>query len=245
MRIAPAKTPRKWTILFVPPEPGGRTRRLSISRRSIGSFASFAVVASAIVALWGSTNVYDLTYTADRLADAQRQIVSLHDTVNTLRDASILASAQADSAPAMIMPVVGMITSRFTRSRFHPLLQIFRPHKGVDLAAPSGTEIVAPADARVTAVGWRLGYGLTIELSHANGVSTLYGHCRASKVHVGDRVGIGQPIGLVGASGLATGSHLHFEVHLRGVAIDPLRYLSATHRSAASVAERLAGNGHE
>jgi murein DD-endopeptidase MepM/ murein hydrolase activator NlpD len=207
------------------------------------------LVIAAAIGLWGGANVYDLTATADRLADAQRQIVSLHDTVATLHVASMLAQAQvqqaqADSAPAMIMPVAGMITSRFSRSRFHPLLQIFRPHKGVDLAAPAGTEIVAPAAATVKAVGWRLGFGLTIELSHAGGVSTLYGHCRAARVHAGDQVHAGQLIGLVGSSGLATGSHVHFEVHLRGVAIDPLRYLAATHASAASVAERLAGGGH-
>jgi murein DD-endopeptidase MepM/ murein hydrolase activator NlpD len=238
---------RKWTVILVPPEPGAKTHRLSMSRRTVRTIATFTLAVIAVTGLWGGVNFYDITATADQLADTQRQLVSLHDTVVALHAQALAVqdSARADAAPAMIMPVAGLITSRFTRSRFHPILQIFRPHKGVDLAAPSGTDIVAPADGTVSAVGWRLGYGLTIELAHNGSVSTLYGHCRSSRVRLGDHVRAGQPIGTVGSSGLATGSHVHFEVRLRGVAIDPLRYLAATHGSAARVAARLASEGHE
>ena len=68
------------------------------------------------------------------------------------------------------MPVNGEVTSRFSRSRFHPILQMFRAHRGVDLSAPSGTRVVAPASGHVMSVGWRLGYGLTLELAHSGGV---------------------------------------------------------------------------
>jgi murein DD-endopeptidase MepM/ murein hydrolase activator NlpD len=224
-------------------------RRLSIGRRTIHSAATLAVVVLAAMGLWASASSFDVADKADRLADAQRQIVSLHDSVGTLR-AQALASAEAqvlapraDSAPDMIMPVVGMITSRFSRSRFHPLLKIFRPHKGVYLAAPSGTPIHAPADASVKAVGWRLGYGLTIELTHSGGVTTLYGHCKSANVKAGQEVHAGQTIGAVGSSGIATGSHVHFEVHLHGTAIDPLRYLAGSHGTVPAIAERLVGEG--
>jgi len=139
----------------------------------------------------------------------------------------------------MIMPVPGQVTSGFSRSRLHPLLQIFRPHHGIDLSAPAGTRIVAPAPATVTFVGWRLGDGLTIELAHNGGVTTLYGHCHTTLVRVGQHVRPGDPIGTVGSSGLATGPHVHFEVMVRGTPIDPLRYLSASHDSTTAVAERL------
>ena len=132
------------------------------------------------------------------------------------------------------MPVAaGQITSTFKSSRLHPILDIFRAHKGVDLAANRGTRIVAPAAGRVISVGWRLGYGLTVELAHTGEVVTLYAHCNAALVKVGDRVAAGATIATVGSSGLATGPHVHFEVHSRGRSVDPIRFLAQSRDSVA------------
>jgi murein DD-endopeptidase MepM/ murein hydrolase activator NlpD len=145
------------------------------------------------------------------------------------RTASAVEAAKLAPPPNMIMPVNGEVTSRFSRSRFHPILQMFRAHRGVDLAALSGTRIVAPASGHVISVGRRFGYGLTIELAHSGGVVTRYAHLRSAYVQRGDSVNIGQGIAAVGASGLATAPHLHFEVLVHGNNVDPIKFLASTH----------------
>ena len=166
---------------------------------------------------------------ADRLAEEQRLMVALQDTVESLRAASLAELTRKLPPAEMRMPVNGEITSRFTRSRLHPILQGFRARYGVDLAAPVGTRILAPAAGRVASVGQRLGYGLTIEIAHSGGVVTRYAHCRSALVQRGDTVAMGQAIGAVGASGLATAPHVHFEVLVHGTAVDPIRFIASTH----------------
>jgi murein DD-endopeptidase MepM/ murein hydrolase activator NlpD len=122
------------------------------------------------------------------------------------------------------LPVIGAIASRFSRSRRHPLLHVIRPHLGVDVAARRGTQITAPAAGRVTFVGRKFGFGLVVEIEHANGVLTRYAHCGSALVSEGARVQRGVPIATVGTSGLSTGPHLHYEVLVNGRQVDPLRY---------------------
>jgi len=96
-----------------------------------------------------------------------------------------------------------------------------RFHTGIDYPAPMGTPVVAARDGVVSAVGPLAGYGNVVELSHGQGVSTLYAHLSQILVEPGRRVTRGTTVGLVGRTGDATGPHLHFEVRLRGAAIDP------------------------
>jgi murein DD-endopeptidase MepM/ murein hydrolase activator NlpD len=96
-----------------------------------------------------------------------------------------------------------------------------RFHTGIDYPAPLGTPVVATRDGVVTAVGVLPGYGTVVELQHEQDVTTLYAHLSRSLVKPGRRVTRGARIGLVGMTGDATGPHLHFEVRLRGAAIDP------------------------
>ncbi|HEY4216655.1 MAG TPA: M23 family metallopeptidase [Gemmatimonadaceae bacterium] len=213
--------------------------RVSVGARSFTTLSILSVAALISSSIWAVENAHTVVIATDELAYAQSMVLTLHDSVHTLRTRVLADSAQVDSAPDMIMPVSGQITSKFSRSRLQPLLQIFRPHQGIDLSAPAGTTIVAPAPATVSFVGWRLGDGLTIELAHNGGVTTLFGHCRKTLVHVGEKVRAGDPIGTVGSSGLATGPHVHFEVQVHGTPVDPLRYLAATHDSTTAVAERL------
>jgi murein DD-endopeptidase MepM/ murein hydrolase activator NlpD len=184
--------------------------------------------------------------TADELADAHRTILTLTDSLRSISepeagevttaangtDASHVAirpvsrrSGLSSPAPGVVLPVVGQITSRFTRSRFHPLLRIFRPHKGVDVSAPVGTNITAPAAGRVAFVGRRLGDGLMVELDHGEGVVSRYAHCRQVMAREGDFVSVGDVIATVGSSGLSTGPHVHFEIRVRGTPVDPLAYV--------------------
>ncbi len=109
--------------------------------------------------------------------------------------------------------------------RFHPLLKNWRQHSGVDFAAPRGTPIWATADGTVEFAGVKGGYGNVIEIRHAGSVTTLYGHMSgfASNVRRGSRVSQGQTIGYVGATGWATGPHLHYEFKIAGSHQDPMR----------------------
>ena len=113
--------------------------------------------------------------------------------------------------------------------RRHPVLGIFRRHQGTDYAAGSGTPVRAIGDGLVIASGVRGGYGNMIDVRHANGIVTRYGHLRgfAKGVRAGTRVAMGQTIGYVGMTGLATGPHLHFEVLVNGVARNPRTTLQA------------------
>lgn len=120
------------------------------------------------------------------------------------------------------------ISSRFTNSRFHPVLRIRRPHHGVDYAAPRGTPVHAIGNALVTQVGFSGGGGNTIRLKHSASFETTYMHLSgyATGIHKGVHVNQGQIIGYVGMSGLATGPHLDFRVYRSGIAIDPLKLIS-------------------
>jgi peptidoglycan hydrolase-like protein with peptidoglycan-binding domain len=97
-----------------------------------------------------------------------------------------------------------------------------RMHTGVDFPAPTGTPVAASRTGLVTVARWLEGYGNTVAIKHELGVSTLYAHLSAILVGPGQRVAVGQPVGRVGATGSATGPHLHFEVRVRGAAVDPL-----------------------
>ena len=116
------------------------------------------------------------------------------------------------------------IASGFSEARFHPILQTWRAHKGVDFAAPSGTPVRATGDAKVAFVGRQDGYGNVIQLQHSGGFSTLYAHLSrfAEQVRAGARIVQGDIIGYVGQTGWATGPHLHYEFRMGGEQRNPL-----------------------
>lgn len=123
-------------------------------------------------------------------------------------------------------PVAGRITSGFGQ-RFHPILNFLRPHRGVDFAARSGDPVRAAAAGCVVGAGWHGGYGRRIRIAHRDGLESSYSHLSSVAVAAGHCVRRGEVIGLAGASGLATGPHLHFELHRAGQAVDPARDLTA------------------
>lgn len=120
------------------------------------------------------------------------------------------------------------ISSNFTPERWHPVLQKWRAHKGVDYAAPTGTAIKAAADGKITFSGWQGGYGNVVIIEHGKQHSTVYGHMSrfAANSKVGSRVNQGEVIGYVGQTGLATGPHLHYEIRIADKFVDPVKVTS-------------------
>jgi murein DD-endopeptidase MepM/ murein hydrolase activator NlpD len=102
-----------------------------------------------------------------------------------------------------------------------------RMHEGVDMAAPVGTPIYAPADGVVIFAGWQSGYGRLIKIQHEFGIETRYGHLNAIRVEVGQRVSRGERIGDMGNSGRSTGPHLHYEIRVGGEPLNPMIYIGA------------------
>src|SRR5215216_203132 len=138
---------------------------------------------------------------------------------------SLEVNAKRFASVPSIMPTAGWLTSQFSRSRVHPLLHVSRPHEGIDVSAPMGAPIVAPASGTVTKVDRENGYGNVLEIDHGNGIVTRYAHCSRIDVRQGQRVTRGQRIAAVGSTGLSTGPHLHYELHINGKVVDPLTYV--------------------
>lgn len=117
------------------------------------------------------------------------------------------------------------ISSSFSAGRYHPILQRIKAHRGVDMAAPTGTRVKASGDGRVAFMGKKGGYGNVVVLNHPNGISTVYGHLSrfSDAIRKGDAVNQGDIIGYVGMTGLATGPHLHYEFLVNGNHRDPMK----------------------
>jgi murein DD-endopeptidase MepM/ murein hydrolase activator NlpD len=129
------------------------------------------------------------------------------------------------------------VTSGFAM-RFHPILQSWRKHNGVDYAAPTGTPVRTVGDGVVEFAGWQNGYGNVVQVKHANDRSTLYAHLSHIDVKKGSRVEQGQRIGAVGSTGWSTGPHLHFEFRVNGMHQDPLRIAKASETLTLPTAAR-------
>lgn len=124
------------------------------------------------------------------------------------------------------------ISDGFTLHRWHPILHLYRPHYGIDYAAPTGTPIHAVSDGRISFVGWGGGYGNAVVIRHDNSYQSLYAHMSrfAASVKPGQWVRRGDIIGFVGSTGLATGPHLHFGLYQYGKPLNPSLILPKTNR---------------
>ena len=120
-----------------------------------------------------------------------------------------------------LKPVSAPMTSGFGM-RYHPILHITRLHAGVDFGAPIGTPVRCAGPGEVVAATSMRGFGNVVIVDHGGGVSTVYGHLSRISVSAGQRIGQGQVLGAVGTTGLSTGPHLHWEVHVGGRAVDPM-----------------------
>lgn len=170
--------------------------------------------------------------TAAKVRDAASDLSGL------LRRAVLLRSSMDESLVALernrdrlasmpsIAPSNGHLSSLFSPNRRHPVLRITRPHKGIDIAARVGEPIVAPAKGRVRFSGSKAnGYGYMVEIDHGHGYVTRFAHASRLLVRTGAEVKRGQVIAEVGATGLVSGPHLHYEVEVNGQQVDPLHYI--------------------
>ena len=142
-----------------------------------------------------------------------------HKLFQYLEDQKVLLS----STPS-IWPTKGWLSSRFGY-RISPFTQRKEMHKGLDISTRLNTPIVAPADGIIIKTGWNGSFGRMISIRHGNGYITKYAHLNKILVKKGQAVKRGEKLGLVGQTGRSTGPHLHYEVHLKGVPVNPLRYI--------------------
>ena len=138
---------------------------------------------------------------------------------------SLALHAERLAATPSIMPTAGWLSSAFSRMRAHPILHYARAHEGIDVSAPMGSPVEAPANGTVVETGWEAGYGNMVVIDHGFGIITKFAHCSRILVRKGQKVTRGDRIALVGNTGLSTGPHLHYEVHVNGKAVDPRRYI--------------------
>lgn len=131
-----------------------------------------------------------------------------------------------ENIPA-IQPVLNKDLKRIASGfgvRIDPVYHTHRMHTGLDFSAPVGTEVYATGNAKVIFVGWRQGYGNTVEIDHGYGYTTLYAHLYKALVRVGQKVKRGDIIALVGNTGKSVGPHLHYEVRVHNKPVDPKNY---------------------
>lgn len=160
----------------------------------------------------------------------RQELNQLRERTQLLRGSySMLEKAYQDqslllaSTPS-IKPVKGILGHGFGWRR-DPFTGQREFHKGVDISAPTGRDVLSPADGIVIKVAREAGYGKVIYLSHGNGITTRYGHLSEWNVKLGQKVKRGDPIGFVGSSGRSTGPHLHYEVLVHNQKVDPMNYI--------------------
>jgi len=165
-------------------------------------------------------NLVDLSETLDELlARSKLQRESFSDLLAHLEEKKYLRA----HTPS-IAPVQGWFISGFGY-RIDPFTGQVKMHEGLDIAAPLGTPITAPANGVVRSVTNNKGFGLTLIIDHGYGFTTLYAHCQRIKVAKGARVKRGDVIAYVGNTGKSTGPHLHYEVHVAQVPRNPINYI--------------------
>ncbi|MDY6850836.1 MAG: M23 family metallopeptidase [Thermodesulfobacteriota bacterium] len=155
------------------------------------------------------------------LAEAGVRERSQQEIGKALEDSKSIIDSTPDSRP-----LNGRITSRFGY-RTSPFSSRTEFHRGIDISAPMGSPIVAPADGIVVSTDWNSGYGLILTINHGYGVVTRYAHISQSYVKPGRRVRRGERVAAVGVTGRTTGPHLHYEVIQNGIPVNPMPFLTA------------------
>jgi hypothetical protein len=157
-------------------------------------------------------------------ADVLRLVLTRGSSLHELADGLKNKRVQLAATPS-IWPARGWVTSGYGR-RVHPMTGRRHFHAGLDIAASFGTQVIAPANARVAFAGRKnRALGKTVILDHGTGTRTWYGHLAEVHVKRGERVSRGQKIGAVGSTGRSTGPHLHYVVEVKGKTVNPIDYV--------------------
>ncbi len=167
----------------------------------------------------GVTSFEEMSTRLSELATKSRELTGVFD-----KQRSLLATTPS------VWPVRGYLSAGFG-NRIDPFTGLKDFHPGLDISAPLGTKVLAPADGTVIFTGSRGGYGNAITVDHGRGIVTLYGHLDAFNVRVGQAVRRGSVLGFVGSTGRSTAPHLHYEVWLSGANQNPLLYILDEYRS--------------
>jgi murein DD-endopeptidase MepM/ murein hydrolase activator NlpD len=221
----------------------GRRRLPKLPNRRYAAVVTTAFLGAGVVALTAGAMIPESADLGGGAGDATAQSMAVQDRLNAIDKAN---RSDARPAPAnaveqgkpdvwlLPVPTKFEITTLFAM-RWGVM------HWGVDMAAPLGTPYYAAHAGTVTLARMNGGYGNEIVIDHGNGVETIYGHASRLLVTEGQHVEAGQLLGLIGTTGYSTGPHLHFEVNVNGVHMDPMRYLL---EHGVDIAKRLeAANG--
>lgn len=174
------------------------------------------------------SEAYNLLRDANKKADQLTvRLAAQSKSLDTLERLATRKSEMLTCIPA-IRPLKNMheISSGFGR-RYHPVLKTLRAHTGVDITAPKGTPVYATADGTVSGENPGSGYGIVVVINHGYSYQTLYAHLSKKAVRPGQKVKRGQVIGYVGSTGMASGSHLHYEVIKNGQKVNPVYYFNS------------------
>jgi murein DD-endopeptidase MepM/ murein hydrolase activator NlpD len=179
-------------------------------------------------ALWAvdSTRAKEAFAVAYDLNVLERRAGLLKSSLGEATDSLMAHRDLLESTPS-ILPTQGLLSSYFSNRRWHPIHHRPLPHEGVDVAATRGTPILAAAKGTIIHAANAAGYGMMVEIDHGYGYTTRYGHASRLLVRVGQTVQRGDRIALVGNTGIATSSHLHYEVRVGGKPQNPMNYVIA------------------
>lgn len=193
------------------------------------------VILAALVLLWGAVSAFwswqpvpSTVVTWEELERKGAEPISRPVTIELgppQPECSKLQEAGLNSLATSPWPVMGRLSSDFGYRR-SPFTRLRRFHEGIDIASPRGTPIMVIADGTVIHAGYRGGLGKTVMVDHGGGLLSVYGHASKLLVSKGDWVERGAVIALVGRTGRCTGSHLHYELLLNDLPLDPIRYFS-------------------
>lgn len=209
-------------------------------KRPVGNTSSFDVIrarATAEAELEMDARAYG-DMPSDLAEDVLDRVNQLALRMAEVRRAGVVTAKRHTAFAWPVEPVV--VTSLFGR-RLHPIARIYKQHSGIDLAAEEGQLVSSAADGVVAHAGMNGAHGIQVEVDHGGGLVTRYSHLSQSLVEPGLRVKKGDPLGLAGATGMATGVHLHFEVWRDGKPCDPLEELGRPTQDAPPLA--LLGSG--
>jgi hypothetical protein len=226
-QLAPVAAPVLPPPVDFAPTPAPARRRHPVR----GFFALIAVLGLGV--LWGLPAFASEALDAPPVAGIQTdgglqhlQVGSQVDGGSATTD-SISGSLPVAAAPSWIKPVNGHLGDPFGPRPEQPVPGVSLFHRGQDIVAPCGTQIHAAASGTVTTATYWGTYGNWILIDHGDGVAVGYAHESQILVSVGQKVSVGQVIGLVGQTGAATGCHLHLEVHLNSVAVNPVPFFAS------------------
>lgn len=230
----------------------------SISKAAAAIFAAASLLAAAPAA---ANNAANTANTANSAADITkpiddakaeglssgdprfRQLFASWTALDEAGPGSPITEQPVISVPSR-MPLAGAQLTSGYGMRNHPVLRRRARHKGVDLAAPTGTPVYATADGVIERANWFSSYGLYISIDHGSDLETRYAHMSKLAVAAGDTVRKGDVIGYVGSTGRSTGPHLHYEVRVEGVAVNPIPYMVESEAQVVAVNQgQLTGRG--